>query len=95
MEKLKKQFRNKFKLSNNDNNTFILPLRKGVYPNECMNEWEMVNETILPEKDSFHGNWNMEDITDSDYKQAKRIFKDLEVKSLVEYYNLYLYKTIH
>ena len=50
---------------------------------------------ILPEKDSFHGNWNMEDITDSDYKQAKRIFKDLEVKSLVEYYNLYLYKTIH
>ena len=56
MEKLKKQFRNKFKLSNNDNNTFILPLRKGVYPNECMNEWEMVNETMLPEKDSFHGN---------------------------------------
>ena len=37
----------------------------------------------------------MEDITDSDYKQEKRIFKDLEVKSLVEYHNLYLYKIIH
>ena len=72
-----------------------MPLRKGVYPNECMNEWEMVNETILPEKNNFYGNWNMEDITDSDYKQEKRIFKDLEVKSLVEYHNLYLYKTIH
>ena len=44
MEKLKKQFRNKFKLSNNDNNTFILPLRKGVYPNECMNEKDSLKD---------------------------------------------------
>ena len=43
-EELKKQFRNTFKFSNNDIK-FILFLRKGVYPEEYMNEWEKFNET--------------------------------------------------
>ena len=28
----------------------MLLLREDVYPYECMDEWEKVNETILPEK---------------------------------------------
>ena len=35
-EKLEKQFKNRFKFSNNDINKFILLLGKGVYSNECM-----------------------------------------------------------
>ena len=37
-EKLKKRFKNTFKFSNNDINKFILLLRKGVYPYECMDD---------------------------------------------------------
>ena len=32
----------------------------------------------------------MEDITDADYMHAKRVCKDFEIKSLVEYHDLYL-----
>ena len=37
-ERLKKQFKNTFKFSNNDINKFILLLRKGVYPYEYMDD---------------------------------------------------------
>ena len=40
-----KVFSNTFKFSNNDINKFILLLRKGVYPYECMDEWKKFNET--------------------------------------------------
>ena len=63
-EELKKRFKNTFKFSNNDINTFILLLRKGVYPYEYIDEREKFNETSLPEKEEFYRNLNMEDITD-------------------------------
>ena len=31
-----------------------------------MGEWEMFNETTLPEKEEFYSSLNMEDITDAD-----------------------------
>ena len=46
-EKLQKQFKNTFKFLDNDINKFILLLRKGVYSNEYMDEWEKFNETTL------------------------------------------------
>ena len=48
-------------------------LRKGVYPYEYMDEWEKFNETLVPEKEEFYSNLNMEDITDPDYMHAKII----------------------
>ena len=32
----------------------------------------------------------MEDITDADYKHAKRVWKDFEIKNLGECYDLYV-----
>ena len=55
---------NVLKFSNNDINKFIFLLGKGVYPYEIMDKWEKVNETSFPEKEEFHSNLKMEDITD-------------------------------
>ena len=34
---------------------------------------EKFNETLLPEKEEFYSNLNMEDITDADYIHQKRV----------------------
>ena len=31
-------------------------LRKGVYPYECIDEWDEFNEKIMPSKESFYSN---------------------------------------
>ena len=87
-EKLKKQFKNTFKISNNDINKFILLLRKGVYPYEYRDDCKKINETPLPEKEEFYSNF--EDVTDADYMHAKRVCQDFEIKNLGEYHDLYL-----
>ena len=45
-----------------------------------MDEWEKFNKTSLPEKQDFYSHLNMEDITDADYKHAKRVCKDFKTK---------------
>ena len=77
------------KFSNNDINKFILLLWKGVCPYEYMDEWEDINETTLPENE-FYNNLNMENISDGDYMQAKRVCKGFEIKKLGEYCDFHL-----
>ena len=68
----------------------MLILRKSVYPYKYMDEWKKFNETTLPEKEEFYSNLNMEDITDVDCMHAKKVYKDIEIRNLDEYRNLYL-----
>ena len=68
-EEFKNRFKKTFKFSNNEINGFILLLRKDAY--EFMDDWEKTNKTLLPEKEDFYSNLNMEDITDSDYNHSK------------------------
>ena len=75
-----KEFKNRFKrfkFSNNDINKFILLLRKGVCLYEYMYVLEKFNETTLPEKEDFHSNLNMEDVTDADSCMQKEFVKTL------------------
>ena len=65
-------------------------LQIGVYPYECINDWEKFNETSLPEKSDFYSHLNMEDITDADYTHAKRVCKNFEMKNLGEYHDLFV-----
>ena len=37
-----------------------------------MNSWERFDEKSLPDKEDFYSRLNMEDITDIDYRQAKK-----------------------
>ena len=45
-----------------------------------MDDWEKFNETFLPEKEDSCSHLNTDDITDTDYIHAKRIFIDLKIK---------------
>ena len=53
-----------------------------------MDEWEEITEASLPEV--FCSNLNIEDTTDADYIHAKRVSRDLKIKNLGEYHDLYL-----
>ena len=64
-------------------------LQKGVYPYECMNEWEKFSETLLPEKEGFYSSQlNMEDVTDTDYAHAESVCKGFQLKNLGKYHDL-------
>ena len=85
-----KRFANIYTFYNEDINKFILLLRKGVYPYEYMDSWERFDETSLSDKEAFYNSLNMEDITDVDYRHAKRVFKNFSNKNLGDYHDLYV-----
>ena len=90
-ENIKKQFVNTYKFSNHDINIFLfLLLRKDIYPCECMNDWEKLNETSLSEKEDFysHSIWR---ITYADYAIAKIVCKDFWSVCL-KIYDLIIYR---
>ena len=93
-KELIKRFANIYKFCNEDINKFIFLLRKGVYPYEYMNGWERFDETSLPDKETFYSSLNMENITDVDYRHAKRVFKNLTNKNLSDYHD-FMFKVIH
>ena len=84
------RFTNIYEFCNGDLKKFILLLRKGVYPDEYMDSWERFNDILVPNKEAFYSNLNMEDITDTDYRHAKKVFKELELKNLGEYHDLHV-----
>ena len=51
-----------------------------VYLYEYMNSWEKFDETSLPDKEAFYSNLNIKGITDVDYRHAKRVFKEFNIK---------------
>ena len=89
-EKLIQRFANTYEFCNGDLNKFILLLRKGVYPYEYMDSWQRFDETSLPDKEAFHSNLNMEDITDVDYMHRKTVFEYLINKNLGDYHDFYV-----
>ena len=46
-----------------------------------MDNWEIFNETLLPNKKAFYSNLNMEDITDTDFMHANKVFKEFKLKT--------------
>ena len=92
--KLKEEFVNTQKCSNRYINEFLLLLQKDAYPYEYMEDWKKFNETSLIEKEDFCIHLNMDYITDADYKYVKWVFKDFEIKSLVNT-RTYIFNLIH
>ena len=50
-------------------------LRKRIYPYEYMDCWNKFNQYKLPPTNNFYSELTMENITNSDYRHAQRVFK--------------------
>ena len=55
-----------------------------------MDNWERFNKTLLPNKESFYSNLNMENIEDIDYRHGNNVFKIFKLNNLGEYHDLYV-----
>ena len=88
-DELIKKFPNTYQLCNNDRNKFELLLRKGAYPYEYMDSWKRFEEESLPDKESFYSNLNKAGINDEDYAHPQKVWKELNMKNLGEYHDLY------
>ena len=74
---------------NGDIDKLVLLLRNGVYPYEYMDSWERFNETSLLDKEAFNSEFNL-DCIDEDYTHYQKVFKELELKNLGDYHDLYV-----
>ena len=82
-------FSNTYNFCGGDINKYILLLRKRVYPYEYMDSFERFSET-LSDKNAFYSNFNMESITDIDYRHAKDVFNKFNNNNLGDYHDLYV-----
>ena len=89
-KELIKRFANIYEFRNEDINKFILLLRKGVYPYEYMDGWEIFNETSLPDKEAFYSSLNLEDITSMQKEYSKALTIKILVISMI-----CIFKVIH
>ena len=55
-----------------------------------MDSWKRFDETSLPDKKAFYSELYLEDITDKDYTHAQKVFKELKLKNLGDYHDLYV-----
>ena len=64
--------------------------RKGIYPYDYMNSIKKFSEETLPTKEKFFSKLNDCGVSDEDFDHAQRIWKELGIKELGEYHDLYL-----
>ena len=55
-----------------------------------MDNWQRLNETALPSKESFYRNLNMENIEDIDYGHGNHVFNKFKLNNLGDYHDLYV-----
>ena len=63
--------------------------RKGFYPYEYMNTEERFNETKLPPKRAFYSRLSEKGITKGDYKHALNVWNVFNMKTFLDYHELY------
>ena len=80
-KELIERFASTYKCCNNDLNK---------YPYEYMDSWDKFNETSIPNKESFYSNLTMENITETDYIHANKVFKTFKLNNLGDYHDLYV-----
>ena len=87
---LKSKFPNTFQLTKGNIKKFVLLLKKGAYPYEYMNDWNIFNETELPAIDKFYSKLNLKNISKEDHRHAKNVWNTFNIKNMGEYHDLYV-----
>ena len=64
--------------------------RKGVYPYDWMDSFDKFEQSFLPRREVFFYRLYGEDISESDYEFAWEIWKELKIKKMGDYHDLYL-----
>lgn len=65
-------------------------IRKGIYPYEYMNSWDVFEEIELPPKEYFYSSLTKAHVSDSDYQHAQHVWESFECKTLGDYHDIYL-----
>ena len=55
-----------------------------------MDSWARFDENIIPPKEAFYSEFNLQNITDKDYDHVKKVWETFEIKNLDECYDLYV-----
>ena len=55
-----------------------------------MDSLERCDEELLHDKEALYSSLNMEDITDVDYRHAKRVYKEFNNKNIGDCHDLYV-----
>ena len=61
-----------------------------MYLYDNMDTTTKFNETELPPKEEFYSKLNDSDISDEDYKNVKKVWKEFKMKTMGDYRDLYL-----
>ena len=67
-----------------------LLLSKGVFPYNCFNSFEKLNETKFPPREAFYSKLNDSEISDSDYEHAQKVWDHFGLKTFRDYHELYM-----
>ena len=55
-----------------------------------MDSWEKLDGNILPPKEVFYSNLNLEDISDEDYTHTQKVWDVFEINNIGDYHDLYV-----
>lgn len=67
-----------------------LMTQKGVYPYEYIDSFNRFKETSLPPKEAFYSSLNQSGVSDDDYNRAQLVWKQMRIKTMKGYHDLYL-----
>ena len=63
---------------------------KGVYPYDYMDSEEKFSETQLPKRDDFYSLLTNEEISESEYAHAQKVWETFGIENMGQYHDLYL-----
>lgn len=91
LEDKKKVFtKSYFKKQGYSDEQINLLLQKGVYPYDYVKSSEKFKDKELPDKKYFYNYLNESECSDTDYKHAQKVWKELGCKTFLDYHELYL-----
>ena len=63
---------------------------KGVYPYDYMDSFQKFSQTQLPKRDDFYSLLTNEEISESEYAHAQKVWKTFGIENMGQYHDLYL-----